>query len=247
MVETAASAVDLSVVIPAYNEEAVLDETLDDVIRYLASRAGSFEVIVVDDGSPDRTTEMAQGWASRDSRVRLIRLERNHGKGYAVKTGMLAARGEIALFMDADGATGIGEFDQFATAVQDGADVVMASRWLSASRIEVAQPWRRRLLGRVAHQLSRWVIGAPLTDFSCGFKAFSAKARAALFPRLRIDRWVFDHEIIWLAQAQGLRMVELPVHWRHRPHSKVKPVRDAIRSLIGLFQIRLNAWRGRYR
>lgn len=239
--------VDVSVVIPAYNEAAPLEEVLRQVVAYFQAHPWSFEVIVVDDASRDETRAIVEAWASRDPRIRVVSLARNRGKGYAVKAGMLVAQGEVALFMDADNSTSIEEFTRFWPHLKNGCDMVIASRWLPAARIEIPQPWHRQFLGVMAHLLSRRFIGGGLTDYSCGFKAFSRTARTTLFPLLRIHRWMIDHELIWLARTQGFRIQEVPVHWRDRAASKVRPLRDSLRCLVDLARIRLNAALGRYR
>lgn len=229
----------LSVVIPAYNEEANIEATLADVGRYLASKPWSSEVIVVDDGSTDRTAELV----STVSMVKLLRNVENRGKGFAVRKGMREARGTYRLFMDADGATAIVNFDAFLPHLEAGKEVVVGSRKIRGSQITVPQPILRRVLSRCYHLLSRLVAGGiPVSDYNCGFKAFQAAAAEALFSRQKMDDWTFDTELFYLAKRLRLSVQEVPVAWAHKATTKVRALGASIRSFKSLWAIRMQRY-----
>lgn len=237
----------LSVIIPAYNEEAHIGSTLEDVVGYLARQPFTSEIIVVDDGSQDHTSQIAESMNGRFPRLRLLRHVPNRGKGYAVRQGMQAACGELALFMDADNSVSIRELDPFLARVKGGCEVAIASRYVPGSRFDPPQPRYRIILGKIYHWLSKLLITGGVSDYNCGFKLYTRRAREAVFSRQRMDDWSFDTELIFLAKRCGLRIAELPVVWRYTGTSKVHPVRDALQSFLSLLKMRGNAIRGVYR
>ncbi len=238
---------DLSVVIPAYNEERRLPRTLDSIFAYLQARPYRAEVLVVDDGSSDRTAEIVNAYREKHSELRLVSNQANRGKGYSVRHGMLEARGEIALFSDADLSTPIEEAEKLLAALRDGGyDAAIGSRALNRSLIEVHQSAIREQAGIFFNRLVRWIMGMEFSDTQCGFKAFRTERARIIFEQQRIERFGFDPEILFLAKRRGLRVAEVPVRWSHDAGTKVNVVGDGIRMFADLLLIRWNALRGRY-
>ncbi len=237
----------LSVIVPAYNEEARLGQTLRQMLNYLQAHCSAYEVVVVDDGSADDTSGMARRFAADDERVRVIRTEMNWGKGHAVKQGMLTAAGELLLFSDADLSTPIEELDNFLSAFDEGYDIVIGSRKLSGAQVQVHQKPLREWLGKGFTWLTNLLITGNISDVTCGFKAFRRPAARQIFSLQRIDDWSFDAEILFLAQKFKYRIKEVPVRWRNDPRTKVNLLRDIVRSFVGLVRIRWNDWQGKYK
>lgn len=229
----------ISVVIPAYNEARRLGPTLERVATWLDAHEASWEVIVADDGSRDATAAIADEAAVRWPNVRRVSLPRNRGKGAAVRAGMLAATGDLALFCDADLATPIEELTKLeaAMAASPGAAIAIGSRALATSQIEVRQHPARELMGRTFNRLVRGLVVGGIRDTQCGFKLFTRAAAAELFGRAKVDGFAFDVELLWLAQGR-FPVVEVPVVWRHVDESKVSPGTDAARMFIDLLRIR---------
>jgi dolichyl-phosphate beta-glucosyltransferase len=245
-VEALEGSVHLSVVVPAYNEERRIGPTLERILGYLGARRWTAEVLVVIDGSRDRTAAVVRGIATRAIPVQVLDARVNRGKGACVRRGMLAARGALRLFTDADLSTPIEELERLATVVGEGHDVAIGSRRLPASRITVAQPWWRRAMGRTfAHCVQRVALPG-IRDTQCGFKLFSGAAAAHIFPRQRIDDFGFDVEVLWIARRLGLRIAEVPVTWTDDPRSTVRPIVDSLRMLSDLARIRRADRRGLY-
>ena len=238
---------DLSIIIPAYNEELRLPKTLDAILAYLNSRAQRAEIIVVDDGSSDSTVEIVNRYAQKNAGLRLASNGSNRGKGYSVRHGMLEARGEIALFTDADLSTPIEEADKLLTAIRaSGYDGAIGSRAVDRSLIEVHQSVIREQAGIFFNRLVRWIMGIGFSDTQCGFKAFRTARARIIFEQQRIERFGFDPEILFLAKRHGLRVAEIPVRWSHDAATKVNVAADGIRMFLELLVIRWNAARGRY-
>ncbi len=231
-------AVQLSIVVPAYNEQARIGLTLIRTLEYLRARSKGWELIVVDDGSSDETCRVVNEVAAGDERVRLLVQPQNRGKGAAVRRGMLEARGAYVLFMDADLATPIEEVETLLLYAHDGYDVVIGSRGLAASDIRRRQPRARELMGRVFNLLVRSALLGGFRDTQCGFKLFSRAAARDLFGRQQIDGFAFDVEVLLLAKQRGLRVREVPVVWYHAPNSKVSPVADSARMFGDLVRLR---------
>lgn len=237
-------AIRLSLVIPAYNEEQRIGDTLRLAQTYLSRQAYPSEIIVVDDGSQDRTAALVQ---TVFPDVRVVSYQRNRGKGYAVKTGMLAATGEYRVFCDADGSTPIEEIDHLWPRFEGGADIVIGSRSLPESDIRVRQHYLRESLGRIFNVLVKLLLRERFVDTQCGFKGFTAKSARLLFPRQRLDRFSFDAELLYIARKHRLRVEEIPVRWCNVPHSRVHLVWDSLRMFSDLIRIRLHDVAGRYR
>ena len=210
-----------SVVIPAFNEAARLPPYLDEVLGFFEGRGEPYEVIVVDDASSDGTADMLAAVGRRNPALRVITHAINHGKGGAVRAGMLAARGDFRLFTDADGATPIGELKRLEPALAAGADVVIGSRALRDPAVSVRARAHRAVAGRAFHWLVTRVGVRGIADTQCGFKAFTAAATTALFGPLDTRGFGFDVELLLRAQAAGYRVVEVAVNWQDQAGSKV--------------------------
>ena len=231
--------IELSVVVPAFDEQDRIEATLERTLGYLAEHRPSSEVIVVDDGSSDYTAARVEAVAARQPRLSLIRLPQNRGKGAAVRTGMLAARGEKLLFMDADLATPIEEIEKLEPPLVAGADVVIGSRGLRESDIRKRQPLPRELMGRTFNVIVRSLLLGGFKDTQCGFKLFTRAAAQDLFGNQILDGFAFDVEVLLLAKERGYDVREVPVVWYHAPNSKVSPVTDASRMFVDLLKLRV--------
>lgn len=211
-----------SVVIPCYNERNRLPATLQSVITHLQTKRPNSEIVVVDDGSSDGTADWVRSQTSGTIPIRVITYSPNRGKGYAVKTGMLAAQGDYVLFMDADGATGIGEAEKMWPWLESGqADVVVGSRAMKSSRRLTFQSPLRRLAGNFYGLLTRLLVLRGIADTQCGFKAFTRAAAQAIFSRQTITSAIFDIEVLVLTTKQHLRVCEVPVMWRHDNDTRI--------------------------
>lgn len=229
----------LSIVIPAYNEEENISSSLQDIAQYLKIKNYSYEIIVVDDGSRDKTAELAAFEGKIFPHFTLLRHFPNRGKGYSVKEGMLSARGDLILFMDADNSTRINQVDKLISAILEGNDIAMGSRRIEGAIIEEYQPHHRRLLGNIYIKLSNLILNTNINDHNCGFKLYKKVAAKRLFEKLTSDDWSFDSELIFLATKLNLKIKEVPVTWQDkRKTSKVKPIRDGIKSFTSLIKIK---------
>jgi dolichyl-phosphate beta-glucosyltransferase len=237
---------DLSIVIPAYNEEARLGPTLRDYLAYCTASGRQAELIVVDDGSLDRTSAVVNSFADLHSEVRLIRLAENHGKGHAVRSGVVNARGRLVLFADADGATPLSEVVRLEAALAEGADVAIGSRALGDDRVKVKAKLYRRVIGRVFHGFVEALTVPGVKDTQCGFKLFRGAVAHDLFSRMRVRGFSFDVEVLMMARRGGYRIAEVPVNWTHQPGSKVNLVTDSAKMLVDLFVIRGRCLSGAY-
>jgi dolichyl-phosphate beta-glucosyltransferase len=236
----------LSVVIPAYNEAARLPATLRALRAFLDRDGRLAEVIVVDDGSTDGTSDVVRRIESEDERVRLIRLPQNRGKGYAVRTGIVNAAGALVLFADADGATPFDELSRLEERLNAGAQIAIGSRALRATGTRVEARLYRRIAGRLFHAVVRLYAIRGFVDTQCGFKLFDGGAAHDLFSRMRMSGYSFDVEVLLMAQRAGYPVAEVPVNWTHQPGSKVHVVRDGLRMALDVMRIRANAARGAY-
>ena len=236
----------LSIVIPAYNECARIEGTLERVLLCVQNRGWDAEVLVVDDGSTDDTTEIVQRWARRHERLHLIKNGTNRGKGYSVRNGLLQAAGDIVMFTDADLSAPMQEAERLFAAIHAGADVAIGSRWLDKQRQTVHQPLYRRFFGRCYNKLTRLVMGLNFKDTQCGFKAFKRDAAQVIFRLQTIERWGFDPEILFIARKLKYRVDEVPVTWGHDERSRISYLRDGTQMLKEMAEIRANSLRGRY-
>ncbi|HKV27187.1 MAG TPA: dolichyl-phosphate beta-glucosyltransferase [Candidatus Acidoferrales bacterium] len=236
---------ELSVIIPAYNEGRRLPRTLERVRGYLGGTRAAAEVIVVDDGSRDGTAEVVARFQNEMRELRLVSNGQNRGKGYSVRRGMLEARGRVALFTDADLSAPIEEAGKLLEALET-ADVAIGSRAVDRRLIEVHQSRARELAGIFFNWIVRLFTGLRFQDTQCGFKAFAMPESRIIFEQQRIEDFGFDPEILFLAQRHGLRTAEVPVRWAHDPATKVHVMRDSARMFVDLLRIRWNAAKGRY-
>lgn len=235
-----------SIVIPAFNEQARIGATLDKVLTCVKAHGWSAEVLVVNDGSRDRTAAIVQSMAAQHANLRLIENPGNRGKGYAVRNGILQARGAIVMFTDADLSAPMDEAELLFTALANGADVAIGSRWLDRSRQTLQQPIYRRFFGRCFNWLTRLVMHLPLADTQCGFKAFRRDAARAIFIRQRIERWGFDPEILYIALRLGLRVEEVAVTWGHDERSRISYLKDGLKMIEELLRVRFYSLAGFY-
>lgn len=233
----------LSIVIPCYNEATRLPRSLPVIQAYLQNSGLTYEILVVDDGSKDGTVAYVEAETAKDPYLRLLRYGQNHGKGYAVRYGSLRARGRWVLFTDADLSTPISELDRFFPFLERGYDVVIASRALADSKLEVPQPWYRERLGRLMNRLIRSVSGLKFPDTQCGFKLFTHRAAQEIFENLTIETWMFDVEALVIAMKLGYCIIDVPVTWVNSDESRVSWKHTA-RVLRELLHIRLH-WLGR--
>ena len=231
---------DLSVVIPAYNEEQRLAPTVAALARFLAARPGRWEIVVVDDGSTDGTVALCRQLAARWPALRLVATAPNRGKGHAVRVGMLSARGALVLMYDADGSTPASEIPRLLAPIRSGAaSVAVGSRYVAGASSR-SQPLWRRAWSRVVNLLVRRTLVPGVRDTQCGFKAFTAAAARDLFGRATIDGWAFDLEVLALALRLGHRVVEVGVAWTDDGRSRVRPVHDFWKVLREAATIRHN-------
>ena len=233
----------LSIVIPAYNEAKRIGDTLIKIHAYLMKQSGLSEIVVVDDGSTDRTADAVR---KHFPAVQVISYRPNRGKGHAVRTGMLAAKGEIRLFFDADSSTPIEELDNVFPHIGNGADVVIGSRMVAGADVLVHQRWVRERVGRFFNVVLLALGLTRMRDTQCGFKAFTARATDICFTRQTLERFSFDVEILCIAARHKLKVVEIPVHWINSPDTRVRMLRDAIPTLKELLAIRVNLRAGKY-
>ena len=236
----------VSIIIPAYNEEKRLGRTLEHVLSCVRERGWHAEVLVVDDGSTDNTVQIVQQWQSDYPELFLIENAGNRGKGYSVRNGLLQASGKLVMFTDADLSSPIEEAERLFEAIEAGADVAIGSRWLDRQKQTRHQPLYRRFFGRCYNWLTRRVMGLPYKDTQCGFKAFRREAAQCIFRLQTIERWGFDPEILYIAQKLDFRIVEVPVTWGHDERSRISYLRDGTQMLREMVEIRSNSVRGRY-
>ena len=230
----------ISVVIPAYNEENRIRLSLMEACSFLDHTPLDYEMIVVDDGSSDRTSEIVRDLASDNPALKLVRYEKNRGKGYALRTGVLATKGDPVLVMDADLSTPMEELWKLVPYLAEGqADVVIGSRALALSDIIRKQPWWRRGMGKIFNQIVRVLVIDGISDTQCGFKLFAGNAARELFGQAKVDRFAYDVEILALAARKGYGIEEVPIRWVNSPESKVNPVKDSFRMLADIIRIRI--------
>lgn len=235
----------LSIVMPAYNEEKRIKDPLRKIVGYLSSKGYDWEIILVDDGSIDRTSETAVKVVD-DERLRIIKNETNRGKGYSVRTGVLASKGDLILMTDADLSTPIEELEKMLPWLENGYDIVIGSRALQRSLIEVPQPWYRSVMGRVFNFLVQKITLKGFKDTQCGFKCFTKGAAAQIFALQRIDGFAFDVEVLLIAAKLGFKIKEVPVRWVNSPQSSVNIFTGSASMFYELLKIRFFDWRGYY-
>ena len=239
----------VSIIIPAFEEEARLGDSVRHILSFVRETSMSAELIVVDDGSNDATAATADAAfeSAADIPSKVVRYAQNRGKGFAVKTGLMAATAPIALFSDADLSTPIEEMPKLIDPIRNGEfDLTFGSRALDRSLIGTHQPWRREQGGKVFNLVVRTLTSMPFWDTQCGFKAFNMTKFRPLLDLMRIERFGFDVEFLYVAKLHGLRLKEIPVRWNNDERSKVSVVRDSMRMFKEVTEIRGNAKRGVY-
>ncbi|HET9208909.1 MAG TPA: dolichyl-phosphate beta-glucosyltransferase [Thermoanaerobaculia bacterium] len=229
--------IELSVVVPAYNEERRLAPGLRQALEYLARRGEPYELLVVDDGSRDETVRVAESFAPQG--VRVVRHERNRGKGAAVRTGLLASRGRKVLISDADFSTPIEEVEKLERFLQDGTPLVIGSRGLADSQIRQRQPFYREMMGRTFNRLIRLFGVSGIRDTQCGFKLARGEEGRRIAAELKIEGFAWDVEMIWLARRRGYGIAEVGVVWVNSPDSRVDPIRSSFSMLRDVITMRL--------
>jgi dolichyl-phosphate beta-glucosyltransferase len=235
----------LSIVVPAYNEEARLPGSLQAIVDFVAQKTYGVEVLVVDNNSRDRTGQIIEEYAGKFSFVRGM-VERTQGKGAAVRSGMLAAHGEYRFICDADLSMPIDEVDKFLPPHLAGYDIAIASREAPGA-VRYAEPWYRHLMGRVFNTIVRLFAVPGLQDTQCGFKMFRADVAESLFPLQTMNGWSFDVEILYAALRWGYTIVEVPIHWYYKDNTRIHPIRDSLDMFAEVFKIRRNGQRGLYK
>lgn len=228
----------LSLVVPVYNEETRLLAPLPSVVGFLEDHFTQWEVIYSDDGSTDTTAAVVERLHLENPHIRVVTSSQNRGKGSAVRRGLAEAKGDLLLFSDADFSAPIEESLKLLSALKHGSDVAMGSRGLDQSLIEVRQPWFRETMGKTFNLVLRTLLPIPFYDTQCGFKLFRRKVIDALLPRLHVDGFAFDVEMLVVAQQHGFRLAEVPVVWRDVLESKVHPIRSSLQMLRDVFSIR---------
>jgi glycosyltransferase involved in cell wall biosynthesis len=236
----------LSIVVPAYNESARIENALDRVMSCVAERGWDAEVVVVDDGSKDNTAEIVHKWMEHHPRLHLVQNPGNKGKGYSVRNGLLQAAGDIVMFTDADLSAPMEEAERLIAAIEDGADVAIGSRWMDRTRQTIHQPLYRQFFGRCFNWITRTVMGLPFKDTQCGFKAFKRPAAQVIFRLQTIERWGFDPEILFIARKLKYVIREVPVTWGHDERSRMSYLKDGMKMLEDMARIRGNSLAGRY-
>ena len=236
----------LSIVIPAYNESARIEDALERVMSCVAQRGWDAEVVVVDDGSKDNTAEIVHRWMEQHPRLHLVHNPGNKGKGYSVRNGLLQAAGDIVMFTDADLSAPMEEAERLIAAIEDGVDVAIGSRWMDRTRQTIHQPLYRQFFGRCFNWITRMVMGLPFKDTQCGFKAFKRSAAQVIFRLQTIERWGFDPEILFIARKLKYVVREVPVTWGHDERSRISYLKDGMKMLEDMARIRANSLAGRY-
>ncbi|HEV2272972.1 MAG TPA: dolichyl-phosphate beta-glucosyltransferase [Acidobacteriaceae bacterium] len=235
-----------SIVIPAFNEESRISNALAEVLRCVHERRWRAEILVVDDGSTDGTAAIVRAVAASHPEVRLLENPENRGKGYSVRHGVLSASGDMVLFTDADLSAPMEEADFLFSALQQGADIAIGSRWLERNRQTVKQPLYRQLFGRCFNAITRVIMGLPFADTQCGFKAFRRPVAQTIFQLQRIERWGFDPELLFIALKRGYKIREVPVTWGHDERSRISYLKDGLKMLEDIAYIRWGALMGAY-
>ena len=238
--------IDVSAVIPTFNEEQTVRKTIEKAVDYFKREDINYEIIVADDGSQDKTLEKVKEVSATQDNVRILTNSKNKGKGFAVKMGVLQAKGRFVLFFDADYSTPIEEFTKFRKWLDTGYPIVIGSRKISSAEVGIHQSLIRESMGKVFTILSNFLITSNISDVTCGFKCFQKEAAQDIFKRQRINGWSFDSEILFIAQKRGYKIKEVPVHWNNMPRTKVNLFKDAVASFWELLKIRFYDFRGFY-
>lgn len=238
---------ELSIIIPAYNEENRIKNTLLIIKDYISNNDINAEIIIVNDGSKDETKAIVESFINKNINVRLINLTKNQGKGSAVKVGVESSKGRYILFADADNSTPIEEYSKLVSNIQSkNANIAIGSRYLSQSNVKIKQPYYRVLIGRIGNFLIRLFLIDGIKDTQCGFKLFENTVAKEVFSFQKVKRFGFDMEAILVAENLGYKIIEVPVSWFNSAESRFRPIKDTLITLKDLIYIKLNLWSGRY-
>jgi dolichyl-phosphate beta-glucosyltransferase len=229
---------EISIVIPAYNEEKRIGKTLKKVYEYFKEKKIEFEIIVVDDGSNDKTVEIVENFSFDKKEIRILKHEKNMGKGAAVKTGILNAKGELILFTDADLSTPIEEFEKLKNEIENGYDIAIGSRGLKDSKIVIPQPFYRRIIGRIFPLLVRLLVINDFKDTQCGFKLFKKEVGKKIFSQLKTNGFAFDVEVLARGKKENFKIAEVGVVWYNSPESKVSVLKAPVKMFLELNKIK---------
>ena len=238
---------ELSIIIPAYNEESRLPATLDSVHEFLEQHGKSFEIVVVDDGSHDRTADVVQRYAAENPEVRLVSYQPNRGKGFAVRSGMLAARGDVLLMNDADGSSPIEELVRLEDAIASGADIAIGSRAKPDTTRKVQAQVHRKFIGNTFNFIVQSLLLPGLFDTQCGFKMFKRAAARDIFSVNRIDGFGFDVEVLFIGRTRGYKITEVAINWANVEGSKVNVLVDSPKMFFEVLKVLLASWTGMYK
>lgn len=239
----------LSVIIPAYKEGERIGRNLLEVEKYLGQKDFDYEVLVLVDGSPDNTAEIARNYSAQVKNLKVIDNKENHGKGYVVRQGLLEAKGQYRVFLDADGSTSINHLEKFLPEFKNGFDVVIGSRDIEGAFIQIHQPKHREIMGNMGNWLIRIVLGLwRYPDTQCGFKMLTGKAAEAVASRMVVDRFGFDFELIILAEKLGFKIKQMPVRWLNEEGSTVGLTgpNGFIQVIFDLFKTKWRLMTGKY-
>jgi len=232
--------VSISVVIPAFEEELRISDTIRRIHEYLTKRSEEFEIIVVDDGSSDKTADVVESLGKALGNIRLKRNSVNKGKGFSVRKGILSSLYTLILVCDADLSTPIEELEKLLPYYYEGFDIIIGSRGLKESDIIKRQPWYRERMGKIFNLIVRSVVLDGFKDTQCGFKVFKGAVAQKIFKLCRVDGFSFDVEMLFIAQMMGYRIKEVPIRWINSPSSRIRILRDSFRMLVDIFVIRFN-------
>ena len=235
----------LSVIIPAYNEETLIERTLIEIENFLLRQCYNYEIIVIDDRSKDKTFSILKNLKPSFKNLIVVQNDKNQGKGCSVKRGMLLANGKFRLFMDADNSTSIDQIKNFLPFLENGCDIVIGNRKLKESEIKKHQIFYKKLFGNIGNILIRILTVPKINDTQCGFKCFSVKFVKNIFPKLTIDRWGFDIEILAIANKLGYKIKTVPVVWENKEKTRVH-FRDYLFTFMELLKIKINLLRKKY-
>jgi dolichyl-phosphate beta-glucosyltransferase len=230
----------LSIVIPAYNEENRIGTSLTKIHSFLKKQNYDFEIIIIDDGSKDKTLNLLSKYSQNIHNLIVLRNGRNQGKGFSVKKGVLKSKGDIILFTDADLSTPIEETDKLIGWIKNGYQIAIGSRALPESQVEMHQRWYRELMGKTFNKIIRVILNLNYHDTQCGFKCFKRDAALEVFQSSKVCRFSFDVELLFIAKKQDIRVKEVPVRWYNSPESKLKIVRDSSKMLWDILKLRFN-------
>jgi len=238
----------LSIIIPAYNEEKRIPLTLKKISEFLKTKDFLYEIIIIDDGSQDATSKIVEEFSKdKYNELRLIRLDKNYGKGFAVRKGILVSRGEYILFTDADLSTPIEELDKLLFFIKNGYDIVIGSRGLKQSQLIRRQVWYREKMGKIFNLLVRILILKGIKDTQCGFKIFKTEVAKKIFLKTKINRFAFDVEVLFIAKKFNYKIKEVAITWKNRYASKVHIIKDSIIMLMDILRIFIYNLLGHYK